>query len=64
MRDFIKSNYYEFVESIQKIHDCNTIIGLTEDAIGNLDENIQVLIENLSSTKFLDFPRKLFKQLC
>ncbi len=44
MRDFIKSKYYEFVESIQNINECNIIVKMTENAIGNLDENIHVFI--------------------
>jgi len=46
MREFIKSKYYEFVESIQNINECNIIVKMTEDAIGILDENIQVSINN------------------
>jgi len=58
MRDFIKSKYYEFVESIQNINECNIIVKMTEDAIGILDENIQVLFKLLNQQK-IDFPRKL-----
>jgi hypothetical protein len=42
MRNFIKAKYYEFVESIQNINECNIIVKMTEDAISILDENIQV----------------------
>ncbi len=42
MRDFIKSKYYEFVESIQNINDCKTLVKVTEGVIQNLEENIQV----------------------
>lgn len=58
MRDFIKSKYYEFVESIQNINECNIIVKMTEDAIGILDENIQVNINLLFL--ILDFFGKLF----
>lgn len=43
MKEFIKSKYYEFVESIQNINECKTMIKVTDEVLNNLEENIQVL---------------------
>ena len=44
MKKFIKSKYYEFVESIQNINDCTKLIKDTESVLNNLESNIQVTI--------------------
>ncbi len=45
MKEFIKSKYYEFVESIQNINECKTMIFVTDEVLNNLEENIQVKIK-------------------
>ena len=42
MKDFIKSKYFEFVESIKNINDCTKLIKDTESVLLNLESNVQV----------------------
>ena len=42
MKDFIKSKYYDFVESIQNINECKQKVKETYDSLFRLEDNIQV----------------------
>ena len=42
MREFIKHKYYEFVESIQNINNCKSLVKSTEDSLQNMQTNIEV----------------------
>jgi hypothetical protein len=42
MKDFIKSKYYDFVESIQNINECKQKVKDTDDSLLRLEDNIQV----------------------
>lgn len=44
MKEFIKSKYYEFVESIENINNCKSLIKFTDEVLLNLEDNIQVFI--------------------
>jgi len=44
MKDFIKSNYYEFVESLQNINECKSLMRVTDEVLNHLERNIQVII--------------------
>jgi hypothetical protein len=48
MKEFIKSKYYEFVESIQNINDAKILIKYTDEVLMQLEDNIQVNIISLN----------------
>ncbi len=43
MREFIKNKYYEFVESIQNINNCKSLVKTTEDSLNQMQNNIEVI---------------------
>ena len=52
MKEFIKSKYYEFVESIKNIDECQSIVRKTEIKLQNLEEKIQVSNRSLHFRNF------------
>ena len=49
MKEFIKSKYYEFVESIDNIKECKTVIKLTDEVLQNLENSIQDFLKDFNS---------------
>lgn len=48
MKEFIKSKYFEFVESIQNINDAKTLIKYTDEVLVQLEDNIQVILKRFN----------------
>jgi hypothetical protein len=57
MKDFIKSKYYDFVESLQNINDCKQMVKMTDEVLFNLEESIQGFLGEFSQN-YLDKVRK------
>lgn len=49
MKEFIKSKYYEFVESIDNIKECKTVLTLTDEVLENLENSIQEFLKDFNS---------------
>ena len=46
MKEFIKSKYFEFVESIDNIKECKTLIKSTDAVLNQLEKSIQEFLQN------------------
>ena len=46
MKEFIKSKYFEFVESIDNIKECKVLVKSTEEVLNELENSIQDFIKN------------------
>jgi hypothetical protein len=57
MKEFIKSKYYDFVESIQNINQCKVKVKDTDDSLVRLEETIQMFLADFSKN-YLDKVRK------
>jgi hypothetical protein len=57
MKDFIKSKYYDFVESIQNINQCKDKVKETDCSLSRLEEKIQNFLADFSKN-YLDKVRK------
>lgn len=49
MKEFIKSKYYEFVESIDNIKECKTVLTLIDEVLENLENSIQEFLKDFNS---------------
>jgi hypothetical protein len=49
MKDFIKSKYYDFVESLTNINDCKMMVKMTDDVLHHLEDYIQEFLEEFES---------------
>ena len=45
MKDFIKSKYYDFVESMDNIKECKNLVNKTNENIETLENRIQEFLE-------------------
>ena len=45
MKEFIKSKYFDFVESMDNIKECKSVVGKTNDVIEKLEKKIQEFLE-------------------
>ena len=45
MKEFIKSKYYDFVESMDNIKECKNLVGKTNENIENLEKSVQEFLE-------------------
>lgn len=43
MRNFIINKYHHFVGSISNMNECKTLVGVTEEVISQLENQIQVI---------------------
>ncbi len=57
MKEFIKSKYYDFVESIQNINQCKEKVKETDDSLFRLEETIQHFLADFSKN-YLEKVRK------
>lgn len=51
MKKFIKSKYYDFVESMDNIKECKNLVGKTKENIKSLEKSVQKFIDEFK----LDF---------
>ena len=58
MKDFIKSKYYDFVESMDNIKECKNLVNKTNENIETLENSIQDFLEEF---KF-DFIERIKKK--
>ena len=45
MKEFIKSKYYDFVESMDNIKECKNLVSKTNENIENLEKSVQEFLE-------------------
>ena len=58
MKEFIKSKYFDFVESMDNIKECKSVVGKTNDVIEKLEKKIQEFLEEFK----LDFIERIKKK--
>ena len=58
MKEFIKSKYFDFVESMDNIKECKSVVGKTNDIIEKLEKKIQEFLEEFK----LDFIERIKKK--
>ena len=58
MKEFIKSKYYDFVESMDNIKECKNLVSKTNENIDNLEKSVQTFLEEF---KF-DFIERIKKK--
>ena len=58
MKEFIKSKYFDFVESMDNIKECKSVVGKTNDVIEKLETKIQEFLEEFK----LDFIERIKKK--
>jgi hypothetical protein len=45
MKEFIKSKYYDFVESMDNIKECKNLVSKTNENIESLEKSVQIFLE-------------------
>ena len=58
MKEFIKSKYFDFVESMDNIKECKNLVGKTNDIIEKLEKKVQEFLEEFK----LDFIERIKKK--
>ena len=58
MKEFIKSKYYDFVESMDNIKECKNLVGKTNENIEILEKSIQKFLEKFK----VDFIERIKKK--
>ena len=58
MKEFIKSKYFDFVESMDNIKECKSVVGKTNDIIEKLEKKIQAFLDEFK----LDFIERIKKK--
>ena len=58
MKDFIKSKYYDFVESMDNIKECRNLVGKTNEDIEILEKSVQKFLDEFK----LDFIERIKKK--
>ena len=58
MKEFIKSKYFDFVESMENIKECKSVVGKTNNIIEKLEKKIQEFLEEFK----LDFIERIKKK--
>lgn len=53
MRAFIKSKYWEFIESVKNINECRQLTKAVEDSLNSLETNLQAFLSSFSEN-YLD----------
>ena len=58
MKEFIKSKYFEFVESIDNIKECKVLVKSTDEVLNELENSIQEFLKNFK----IDFIERIRKK--
>ena len=58
MKEFIKSKYFDFVDSMENIKECKSVVGKTNNIIEKLEKKIQEFLEEFK----LDFIERIRKK--
>ncbi len=58
MKEFIKSKYYDFVESMDNIKECKNLVGKTNENIESLEKSVQNFLDEFK----LDFIERIKKK--
>ena len=58
MKEFIKSKYFDFVDSMENIKECKSVVGKTNNIIEKLEKKIQEFLEEFK----LDFIERIKKK--